>query len=162
MHPVALVRGIEVGQWLVHQHHLGLHRQRPRQQHALALAARELGHGAVAQRPGLRALQGRLHHRVVVCAGCSQPALVGQAPQHGHLVAAQVGHHRFALPQPGQVLRPAAGRPILQRLAQQLDLPLAGPQPRQSLQQGGLARAIGADHRRPCTLGHRQCHLVQN
>ncbi|MDT4869877.1 hypothetical protein FQZ97_1049290 [compost metagenome] len=97
------MRRIEVGQRLIHQQQFSLDRQRARQQHTLPLAAGELPQRTVAPVPGLGAAQCALHRIAIGFAGCSQPALMRQAPQHGDVVDHQVirtALARAALAQP--------------------------------------------------------------
>ena len=70
-----------MGQGLVHQQHVGLHRQCTGQQHALALAARQRAQRAALPVPGLGLAQRAFHRRVVGRAGWGQPSLVRQAPE---------------------------------------------------------------------------------
>jgi hypothetical protein len=96
---------IEVGQGLVHQHHRRIARHGARQQHALALAARQFTQRALAPFPSLCGLEGGFHHLGVLIGGRAQPTLVWQAAQHGHIPHAQIHRAGFTLTQPGQLQR---------------------------------------------------------
>jgi hypothetical protein len=78
--PVGLVRRVEVGQGFVHQQHLGLHRQGAGQQHALALAARQLAERSGAPVPGLGGAQGALDGGAIGLTGGLSQAWCGRRP----------------------------------------------------------------------------------
>ena len=84
----------------VHQHGGRIARHGAGQQHALALAARQLAQHALAPIPGLCGLEGGFHHLGVLVGGRAQPTLVWQAAQHGHIPHAQIHRAGFTLPQP--------------------------------------------------------------
>ena len=134
--PVGLVRRVEVGQRLVHQQHIGIHRQRPGQQHALAFTARQFTQAAVPPLPGMGGAQGGFNGSMVGHAGRGQPGLMRQAAQHGHVIGGQVVGTGFVLAQPRQLPGAAFGRHCLHRLAQQHDLAGVRQQPGQHLEQG--------------------------
>ena len=146
--------GSRLAERLVHQQQLGLDRQRARQQHALALAAGELAQRPLAPVPGLRRCAVRCSTAARSAAlGARQPALVRQAAEHGDVVDRQVVGAALAGPalaQPGQPLRPLAARPVAPAVRR-----ADGPRPRrarqagQHLEQGRLARAVGADDAGP-------------
>jgi hypothetical protein len=121
-----------------------LHRQRARQQHALALAARQLAERRLAPVPALGGAHGavpRPRGRRPMAAPARPGAAGGRAWHTSHTVRSSA---RF---RPGPA-RPARGRArgaaTVQRLAQQLTLPPCGSTPRQGLEQRGLAGAVGA------------------
>ena len=111
------MRRIKIGQRLIHQQYLGLHRQRTGQQHPLALAARQLHHRAMAPLPGLGLAQAALHNGMVFMAGRRQPGLVRQPAQQGHIQYRQVFSHHLTLAQPSQGLGARFAGPRLERLA---------------------------------------------
>jgi hypothetical protein len=155
---------VEVGQGLVHQQHLGLHGQGAGQQHALALATRQLRQRAVAPVPGLRGAQRLLHGGMVGSTWRGQPGLVRQTAQHGHVIAGEVVGRAFVLSQPGQLAGAFARGDLRQRAAQQLHFALHGcvrQQARQHLEQGGLARTVGADNAGPAPGGQLQVDALQ-
>ena len=160
--PVDLMRRIQMGQWLVHEHHGRGHRQQAGQQHTLALAARQFADGSVAPGPGLHRLQGLLHLQAVLRAGRRQPALMGQTSEHHHIADTQLVRHRLALPQPSQLPRSFAPTQRRQWLAQPVHLSLHRQQTRQGLEQGGLARAIGSEHTGPAPRCQTQIDAWQN
>ena len=163
--PVGLVRRVQVGQGFVHQHHVGLHRQQPRQQNALPLAARKRAQWAALPVPGLGLAQGALHRRVIGRAGRCQPGLVRQAAQQGHVVHREVvgaGFSGAALRQPGQGAGALARGHARHGLAVQQHLALVRQHARQRTQQGGFARAVGADDAGPAAAGQGQIHPLQH
>ena len=163
--PVGLVRRVEVGQGFVHQQHAGLHGQGARQQHALALPARETAHAAHAPVPALGLAQRLLHSGMVCLAGRRQPALVRQAAQHDHVLDPHVAGHGLVLAQPGERAGPFARTPLPQRAAQELHLALharAGFHACKGAQQRGFACAIGADDGGPAAGGQGQAQAAQD
>ena len=107
--PVGLVRRIQVRQGLVHQQQRRLDRQRPRQQHTLALAARKLAQGPMAPVPAAGAAHRLLDRRAIGRRRRSQPALVRQSAKHHDVMGQQVGGGALlTLPQPGQETTTAA------------------------------------------------------
>ncbi|MNK75108.1 hypothetical protein D3C87_946430 [compost metagenome] len=165
LHPVRLMRRIEVGQRLVHQQQLGLDRQRARQQHALAFAARQLPQRTVAPVPGLGAAQCAFDGIAIGFAGCREPALVRQPPQHGDVVDHQVvgtALARAALAQPGQAPRAHAGRHGSLRLAEEPHLAAMCEQAGQRFQQRRLAGPVRSDDAGPAAGRERQVDAVQH
>ena len=164
--PIGLMRGIEVGQRLVHQQHLRLHRQRPRQQHTLALTARELAQWLAGPVPRLGVAQGLFHDGMILRTRRAQPPLVRQATQHHHVVGRQIVrariHARPALPQPRHGLRPLAVAPARPVLAQQAHRARVRQQARHAAQQRRFARPIRANHRPPLPLRDAEMEIVQD
>ena len=165
LHPVGLVRWVEVGERLVHQQQLGLDRERARQQHALALAARELAQRPLAPVPGLGGAQRAFHGGAVGRVGRGQPALVRQAAEHRDVVDQQVVGRalaRHALAQPRESPRALACRQLRGGLAEQAQLAAVREQARQHLEQGRLAGAVGADDAGPARGADREVDAVQH
>ncbi len=148
--------GIQRGQRLVQQQRTRIDGQRARQRHALLLPAGELLHTA------LREI-GQAHHLQELC----RPGMalcgwhLAQRQPVGHVVPhRQVRKQRIALEHHANTA--LVHRRARHVLASQCDAALvAGLQPRNQLEQGGLARAAGADHRHQLALANVEGHLVQ-
>jgi hypothetical protein len=112
--------------------------------------------------PALR-LAHRLLHRGAVGRACrAEPGLVRQPPEHHHVARQQVMRGAFVLPQPRQQARPFAAAPRARLASHEPDLAAVRQQARQRLEQGGLAGAVGAHHRRPAGGRQREPHAVQH
>ncbi|MDT4850527.1 hypothetical protein FQZ97_846790 [compost metagenome] len=140
------------GERLIEQHHRRVLQDQAREQGALQLAARERVQAALFETGEANRGQRRV---------AQPPVFGGEAAQCAHAVPQAHGHHvaqghreaaveLAVLRQPGDAL---AGRPA-QLAAERLELA------RQRLDQGGLARAVGAYQRHQRTRGDAQAHVV--
>ena len=156
------MRRIEVGQGFIHQQHIGFNCQSAGQQHPLALAARELAQRPAPPFPRLRGPQRPLHRCPVGRAWRSQPGLMRQAAQHGDIVHGEIIPGGFILAQPRQLSGAPWPGQTAQQLASQGHRARVRQQMRQHFQQGGFARAIGADDTGPAGLGDLQRNGMQH
>jgi hypothetical protein len=141
-----LVRRVEVGGGLVEQQQRRLGGQHARQQHALALAARELVQTPPGPLAALGARHGRLHHRVVPRSGRAGQAEVGDAAERHGLAHVEFAAALALLRHPGQLARALQRPEGGQGLPTEQDAAaLRRQQAGQHAQQRGLAGAVGAD-----------------
>ena len=134
--------GVERGERLVEQEHLGPLDQRAGEGDALALPARELVGLAVAEFVELDQLERLFHPRLALVAGHAVDLqAIGDILRHGQVRKDRVGleHH---------VDRAAVGRDVGHVDPVDQDAPLAGRfEPGEHAQQGRLAAARGAEQR---------------
>ena len=141
-----LALDVEEGCRLVQKDHFRLLAQRTRQKNALALAAADAVEIPVGEGGGAHQLQCLPHLLPVLVGQNAQPPGVGVAPGRrkvktgGQFHPAAVGRHQ-------RQLAGAGGAGVTgKRGAVQQNRPAHGRQlPRQCAQQGGFARAVGAD-----------------
>jgi hypothetical protein len=147
--------GVQVGQGLVHQEHLGLADDGPAHGHPLALAARELLGLALQQRPKLQHLGHLLDPAVdlgLVHAPDLQP--VGDVVGHGHVGVEGVGleHHGDVAVLGGQ----GVDHPLADAQGAAGDVLQAG----HHAQGGGLAAAGRADQDQELAVGDVQVQVL--
>ena len=135
---------------LVQQQHRGLHRQGAGQQHTLALPAAQLRKRALSPVLALGGAHSNLHGSFVLRPRGTDQAQMRNATEHHDVARAQIGDRLRDLRHPGNALSAFPRRPIGQGAAVQPNASrLRGQQAGQGAQEGGFARAIGPDHRRP-------------
>ncbi len=155
-HHLALVAEVEARGGLVEHHELRLLRQCARQQHQLALAARDHGVGARREARYAELLEHPDGHRAVVRGGpAEQVAVRGAAHEHHALDGEGEGRH-VHLRHIGDQARALAQRNGGERAAADRDLAVPGREdPEQGLEQRGLAAAVGAEQRQHLALRER-------
>ena len=140
------------------------HRQRARQQHALALAAGQAAQRRDRASPRIASAAWRARPpRWSAAPGAPSQAWCGRRPSITTSRASRSSAPRFVLAQPGEHAGPA--RAWLQSDASR---PSNGTRPRcgsscaSALQQRRLAGAVGSDDRGPAAAGHGQVDAVQH
>ena len=161
-HQRHLVRWVEVGGGLVEQQQRGIDRQRPRQQHALALAARQFMQAPMLPGRAFGVRHGLLHQRFVARRRRGEQAQVRQPAQVHHLAHRQIAAGLALLGQPRHPARLLTQRHLVQWPAAEPHAASVGLlQTRQHAQQGRLARTVGADDGGPTGL-QGQRHPIQS
>src|SRR5690606_19233203 len=157
-----LVADVERGGGLVEHERVGLLRERARDAHELALAARERGEGAVGEAEHVAAGHGLLDRHAVGLSLAAPVAEVGVAA-HGDEFAHGDGERellvlRHDADAAGQLTR----RPLRQRAPRVTRLArLRRERAEQHPEQRGLARAVGAEDRVHAAGRHVEVHAVQ-
>ena len=158
----ALHDGIDCAGGVVEHEQPGRAHQGPGQSHPLALPARQ-GHTPLAHdrscalREGFHELAGSRHAQRGAHVG------PGASPAQVHVLGHRVGEQEGLLEHQSHRLMQFVGGDTVQVRARQPDRPpRRGVQPGDGLQQGGLARAGGADERHRLAGPHRQCHSVEH
>ncbi len=155
---LGLARGIERGQWFVHQQQRGAGCQCARDGHALAFAARERGGTARQQRRQPQQLHRLLHRHAAACGWLAAQAVFDVAA-HAQVVeqAGLLEHVAQRAPVWGQPLPTGF---VLPDLAVHDHAALGGAlQPGERTQAGRLAAARGAEQCRDAVAGQLQVHV---
>src|SRR5688500_19003794 len=148
---------VERGRWLVEEETFGLLRERARERDELALAARQLGHGARFEVRGVEARE-RLARRFEVARRLEAEALRVRAAARQHDFERGEGEDgRDGLRHVGHAARARPRLDARERLAAEQDLAArrleqAGEQP----DERRLARAVRADERREAAALHAE------
>ena len=154
---------IQVRGRLVEQQHAGILRERARQQHELALASRELEHGAVGEildaDPGHR-----FPRSLEIGPGLeAERAEVGRAAHQHHLARPEGKRDRRLLRHHGEHAGQLAARESVERTPEQRDRAVAGPQhARGDAEQRRLAGAVRAGQRQHFAGVERERHAAQD
>ena len=156
-----LVGRVEVGGGLVEQEQRRVDRERPRQQHALALAARKLVQPALLPRRAFGVGQRLVDARFVVRCRRAEQAERRQPAEVHDFAHGQLAAGLALLRQPRDPARALAQRPLRERHATELhragvDRLQAGEHP----QQGRLAGPVRADDGGPAGC-HCEAHVAQ-
>lgn len=131
-----------------------------REHDSLLLAAGELAHLPLGEIGDFHCFQGRFNGVVIGAAGTSEPAHMGVAAHHHHLMdgngetpvdAAALGNHRHAVPA------------LAGGMAEDVDSAFGeGFLAEDGFEQGGLAGPVGAHQGHPFPRGNREGHTGEN